>query len=70
MELVLDRKLYSQEAIDATIEAFSPFARISMVDTDREAWSLRFEEIDPEVGDVFADDCANYALGLTAEGRH
>ena len=69
MELVLDRKLYSGHAVDATQEAFTPFARITRVDDDRTAWRLRFDEIDPEFQDVIADEFANYALGLTAEGR-
>ena len=68
--MVLEKKLYKQDAVDATVEAFSPFARITMVDEGREAWRLRFDEIDPEFQDVIADEFANYALGLTAEGRH
>ncbi len=70
MELVLDKKLYDAAAVDATLEAFSPFATITRVDEGRKAWRLRFEEIDPEFTDVIADEFANYALGLTAEGRH
>ena len=69
MELVLEKKLYSLDAVDATIEAFSPFAQITRVDVGRKAWRLRFDEIDPEFKDVIADEFANYALGLTAEGR-
>ncbi|MFH1532084.1 MAG: HxsD-like protein [Pseudomonadota bacterium] len=70
MELVLDRKLYSGDAVDATQEAFSPFARITRIDEDAATWRIRFAEIDPEFKDVIADEFANYALGLTAEGRH
>jgi len=69
MELALDRKLYSREALEATVEVFSPFARITMA-RDSEAWRFRFDEIDPEFKDVITDEFANYALGLTAEGRH
>ena len=70
MELLLDRKLYSREAVDGAAEAFSSFATITRVVEDRSAWRLRFEEIDPEFRDTILDELANYALGLTAEGRH
>jgi len=70
MELMLDRKLYSREAVDATTEAFSSFATITRVVEDRSAWRLRFDEIDLDFQDTLLDEFANYALGLTAEGRH
>ena len=69
MELVLNKKLYAKDAVDETVEAFSPFATITRVDEGRVAWRLRFDDIDPEFDDVIADEFANYALGLTAEGR-
>ncbi len=70
MELLLDRKLYSRKAVDATTEAFSSFATITKVKEDRSAWRLRFDEIDTDFQDTLLDEFANYALGLTAEGRH
>jgi len=69
MELVLDRKLYSGRAVQEAMEAFASLASITREGGGGQGWRLRFEAIDPEVGERVVDEFANYVLGLTAEGR-
>ena len=69
MELTLSRKLYRKDAVEAAIEAFREVAAVTLEKGGKGVFTLRFEGVDPEVGEGVVDEFANYALGLTVEGR-
>jgi hypothetical protein len=68
MELKLDSKLYSKKAVAEAVEAFAELASIS-VGAEAERFIVSFSQIDPDYDTILVDEFANYALGLTIEGR-
>lgn len=66
--LRLDRKLYTKSAVNATVEAFSELARITLTTDDR-YHVIEMADPDPEVADVIDKEFANFALAETVEGR-
>ena len=67
--LLLHKKLYSRQALDAAIDAFGSLAEISLVKGDKVHFQVNFDNISDEFGDALVDEFANYVLGLTAERR-
>lgn len=69
MELRLDKKLYSLEAINQAIEAFGSFATIELDKGTKTDHLVTFKDVDPGIGEAITDEFANYTLGLTIEER-
>jgi hypothetical protein len=67
--LLFSRSLYSPEAVDESVRAFSHLAKLAVVVHD-DAVELTMDEPDPELSDVLLDEIANHVLaGSIARGR-
>ena len=66
--LKLNRKLYTATSLKVAVEAFQGLASI-VVERTESHFVIRFEDADPDVKDVLAQEFGNYALAETIEGR-
>jgi hypothetical protein len=67
-ELRFHRELYRGEHVDEAIKVYDRFATLERAEEEQH-WVVRVHAKTPERERRLADELANYALGLTIEGR-
>ncbi len=67
-EVRFHRELYRGEHVDQAIKVYARFASIERAE-EEQYWIVRVASKTPERERRVADELANYALGLSIEGR-
>jgi len=61
--LKFNNKIYGKKAIQKAVSAYTHLAKFK-VKNEKDYIKVTIEEIAPEVKEVFADEFANYVLGM------